>query len=412
MKVIQWSKSLQLVMILIILLGSTGCEIGTNVDVGVDAQTRQVLEDAIDELGNWPGQWETTLNSVVDQLGKIGSELAKDIRGEVQTLISASTQILQEAVFCQIDFIGIRAKQHMQYILHKFFPDSDPAVFTPVICTANPTVVQSNSTSQVEYSGFDFSYFRDHGTFNADLVYGDNGELIRANFGTVNVVSNYHIVVDIQGFDYTTIISSRHPSLVVQWNSDAIGGQSEVPINIVFTPTSPPPTVYVYELNYASGYEILAGGPNRGGGFASMACPSGYIITGLLGKKGDYITGIGLYCSLLRNDGMTGERISTKVYGNNGGVTWDGLMCPPNKALTGINGVYGGYVDKIQGICSYVANIENPGPSETGWAGETGADVNINTSSCDPGYFVTGIKIKWGDYIDGLTMICTQVVRR
>ncbi len=175
------------------------------------------------------------------------------------------------------------------------------------------------------------------------------------------------------------------------------------------TPT-PTAYVYVYELNHASSYEILAGGPNRGGGSASMACPSGYIITGLLGKKGDYITGIGLYCSLLRNDGMTGERISTKVYGNNGGVTWDSLMCPPDKALTGINGVYGGYVDRIQGICSYVANIDNPEPSETGWAGEGGAD--INTSSCDPGYFVTGIKIKWGDYIDGLTMICTQVVRR
>ena len=411
MNVIQWSKCSHFIMVVILLLGSTGCGVDANVNVGVDAQTRQVLEDAINELGNWPGQWETTLNSAVDKLGEVGSELAKDIRAEVQTLISASIQITQEAVFCQIDFIGIRAQQHMKYILHKFFPDSDPAVFTPVICTANPTVVQSNSTKQVAISGFDFYYFRDHGTFNADLVYGDNGDLIQTNFGTVNVVSNYHIEVDIQGFDYTPIISKRHPSLVVKWESASITGQSEIPINIVFTPTAPPPTIYVYELNYNHSYSRKAGGPDRGKSTYDIKCNPGYIVTGLHGYMGDYITGFGLYCSLLNSDGTIGPpRKTDEVYGNNGGTYWDAFVCSSNKALTTLNGTAWNYVDKIQGICTYVAYENDPEPFETGWIGE-GGDQEFE-GKCDSGDFVTGLSLKWGDYIDGLTMICTPVLKK
>jgi hypothetical protein len=170
------------------------------------------------------------------------------------------------------------------------------------------------------------------------------------------------------------------------------------------------PKESVYELDYNHSYPRFAGGANRGGGSDSIFCPSGYIATGLQGNKGDYITGLGLYCSPLNSDGTTGATSKTEVKGNNGGPYWDGLVCPPDKALTAINGVAGGYVDRIQGICTYVAYVDDTGSFETGWAGE-GGEVNFE-SPCDSDDYVTGLSIKWGDYIDGLTMICTPVLKQ
>ncbi len=227
------------------------------------------------------------------------------------------------------------------------------------------------------------------GIFTADLVYGDTGDLIRANFGTVNVVSNYHFVVNIQGYDYSTIIASRHPTLVVKWNSDTIEGQSEVPINIVSAPVSPTPEAFIYELNNADFYPLSAGGPDRGSSTASMACPLGFILTGLFGKKGEYITKIGLVCSPLNQDGTTGTKSSQVSQGNNGGHEWDDKDCPPNSAFAGIVGVYGSYVDRIQGVCKNITDESDT--MYTGWAGEGGSDEEEVT--CGEGYFVTGVKI-------------------
>jgi hypothetical protein len=407
MKTPLWSFVFKAFMILTMLTAATGCNL-PDLKVGVDDPTREVLEDAIDELGNWPGEWETTLNSVVDELGEVGSDLASDIRREVESLMRATIQTAQEASFCEVDFIGIRTKQHMQAILHSFFPeDSDPAVYTPIICTVNPTIVQSDSIGQVEYSGFDFLYFYETGTFSADLVYGDNGEVIKANFGTVNVTTNYHFTVDIQGYDYTPIDASRHPSLVVKWNSDTIEGQSAVPINIVPAVAPPPTTTTVYILNYMAFNEILAGGPNRGNGNARVDCPEGSIVTGLVGKKGEYITTIGLMCSPLNSDGSTGTRTTFDLWGTYGPHAWSGVECPTNSGLYGINGVYGGYVDRIQGVCRFITHEEDS--EYTGWAGEGGTDEDEKT--CSEGHYVTGIRIKWGNYIDGLTLICTQVIQ-
>jgi hypothetical protein len=123
--------------------------------------------------------------------------------------------------------------------------------------------------------------------------------------------------------------------------------------------------------------------------------------------KGDYITGIGLYCSWLNSDGTTGSVSTTEVRGNNGGTYWDNLVCPPNKALTKLSGTAWNYVDTIRGGCTYVDGSEY---SETGLEGEGG--TNYFDSPCPPGYFVTGLMIKWGDYIDGLTMICNQVLKK
>ncbi len=62
MKAYHFAKVIRFTLILACITASAGCNL-PSMKVGVDDATRRVLEDAIDELGNWPGEWETTLTA-------------------------------------------------------------------------------------------------------------------------------------------------------------------------------------------------------------------------------------------------------------------------------------------------------------------------------------------------------------
>jgi hypothetical protein len=236
-------KAISMKLALIVLIVS---QIAASCNVGVDEKTRHVLQDVILALDKQPDLWKDTLNGAIDELGIVGTRLAKTVAGEIRGVI----QTTEAAAFCAADFMGIRASQKIQEILYKYFPDSPPPVYVPVICTINPPVIDSSETQYVEYQGFDFYSFRETGTFSADLVYGEgNNEVIKPNFGKVRVETNYLIVVDIQTLGNVEIDASLNPQLILRWEDKVAKGKSEVMI-LVATPT---PILYDYKIVIATG---------------------------------------------------------------------------------------------------------------------------------------------------------------
>jgi len=121
-----------LICILASGLGMSSCS------VGVDTQTRQILERAITEIGNQPQRWETTLKSSIDELGRVGTQTAKDVLAEVSSVYNNALGQTLSATFCGFDFFGLRIQQKLQAILHKINPNAPAPTITPVVCTTNP----------------------------------------------------------------------------------------------------------------------------------------------------------------------------------------------------------------------------------------------------------------------------------
>ena len=116
---------------------------------------------------------------------------------------------------------------------------------------------------------------------------------------------------------------------------------------------------------------------------------------------------IGLQCSILNNDGTTGFTEDTKRLGGNGGVEFPPLLCPPNQVLVGIKGQAGKYIDQVYGIC---ASVDGSLKSETGFAGGSGGD-HFDSSVCQNGYVVTGFSGRFGQYVDQINVVCTEILK-
>ena len=95
----------------------------------------------------------------------------------------------------------------------------------------------------------------------------------------------------------------------------------------------------------------------------------------------------------------------TGIAGSSGKTTYE-LSCGSGRALVGIKGKAGSYIDRVQGVCAQI-NFDGSwqgSPTLTGSAGGSeGTDYNL---TCPSGYAVAGIKGKAASYIDQLFVLC------
>jgi hypothetical protein len=103
---------------------------------------------------------------------------------------------------------------------------------------------------------------------------------------------------------------------------------------------------------------------------------------------------------------------NTPVAGGSGGTSYS-LSCGSDKALVGIKGYAGSYIDGAFGVCAQInydgswqgSVSDTLGPG--GFAGRsTGNSFDL---TCPRGYAVTGIKGKAGSYIDQLKVRCGRL---
>jgi hypothetical protein len=378
-----WWKVLQLIVVLSLSVSLSACS--TPFDV---------LQNAIDELGLQPAKWEETLKGAIDEFGIVSIGVAHQIKSELESLMRQTIQTAQEASFCEADYIGARVQQLLQGIMYKHFPNrSTPPSYTPVICTVDPPIVQSNSPGQVQFSGFDFYQFRNSGDFTADLYL--NGDLSRERFGRISVETNYRLILDIQGANFSGISGSSTPQIILRWKSNDASnpsanqaeGKSEVPINIV----SEKPPVFTQECRWTS-YVSEENPP--------VNCASGYAVRGIA-CTGEYCDNMSLWCCSymigpdnIVTDGWTGyfsEERHDYTYTPTGSFVY-GLACNHD------------YCDNINLQYLFSNSLRYAGQCST--VGPV-SEENPNHIECGNDEFVAGMYCT-GDYCDNVSLYCCK----
>ncbi len=360
-----------------ILISTAGIESSckASVTAGLDAPTRQVLQNGIDQLGNQPGAWQTTMQNTIEKLGKIGTETAKQVLAEVQATFNGALGQMESATKCSLDFVGHRLQQRMQAILHKFDANAPAPAIVPVICTTDPaTHLVIGKNDFVTYYGYDFLEFRKTNAFSVDLQYA-NGAIVKKNFGTVAVPHNYELTVSLQGQQYPALVAAQGPQLVLKWSDQKVlgeGGTSE--LALLFPPPAIPPTAIPTTL------QIVTCGPFGGGGGGTFNEPFKTNPTGVRLSGGQFIDSIQV------------------LYATGPGSQWGGGGGGP----VAINFSVGEYV---QGLAirsgQYVDSISIQTNNRTlGPYGGTGGATNPMCGG--PGWQVIGIFGRSGQYLDAL----------
>ena len=213
--------------------------------VGVDDLTLQTVQNAIDELGRQPAQWQTTLENTITKLGQVGTQTAKEVLADVRSVYNGALGQTESTLFCSADFVGHRIQQRLQAIRHKINPQAPDVMIVPVVCSTNPDDhIQVGATQLVTYYGYDFLEFSRTHTFVVDLQYA-SGQIIAQNFGYVAIPHNYQLTIDIQATQYSNIDRSQGPQLVLKWGGQNVvseGAQSALPVILPTPIPTPTPT--------------------------------------------------------------------------------------------------------------------------------------------------------------------------
>jgi hypothetical protein len=135
-------------------------------------------------------------------------------------------------------------------------------------------------------------------------------------------------------------------------------------------------------------------GGGGGGGAVRIDVPAGNQGVGFAGRAGDYLDAIGLTCSplWLRPSGKT------DTYGGRGGSAFADTRIPQDARISAVYIWSGRYVDRIQ----LVYTLRDGSLFEGEVHGGSGGRRNV--FNLEPDEYITGISVRYGDYVDALTI--------
>jgi hypothetical protein len=365
-------KEIWPIVILVFVIMFSGC-----IQAGLDAQTQQTLQNAIDMLNNQPQAWQSTMQNTINTLSTDTSQTTKLVLADVQSTYTDALGTSGAEADCQEQYFGHRLANKLQEILHQYNNSVPGPTIVPVICITNPDHVDAGpnppQTQLLKYYGYDFMEFSKNDTFTADLEYG-SGEIVKQNFGFVDIPQNYEIELNIQGEAQTLASLDRNkgPSVVLRWGHQKVGndiGQSAIPVLIPPpTPIPPPPP------------QIVSCGPFGGGGGGSYSESFKTPPIGVLIRAGEYVDSIQMIYST-----GPGDR-----WGGGGGGSYP-INLNPGEYIQGIGIRSGQYVDSI----TIYTNLRTFGPYGGGGGGQ-------QPVCGGPGWQVIGIFGRGGQYVDAL----------
>lgn len=221
------SKKIIVIFLVLSMFSFFSCDTGgsgVDIGVGVDNATLNVLKDLIKALNEMPEKWEEVLINAIDELGKIGTEMATAVSKELQTLLI----LMQGTVMCSTDFIIDRVNTDVLAISHNYFPlFFDEPVYLPHICSTLPAGLVKGSDQVVIFSGYYFTKYT--GSFTADIEYGDGTGLVSGL--EVAITDDYTLSVNLQTISWSQYLWQTlpdSPQLILRWD----GGSSELFLSI------------------------------------------------------------------------------------------------------------------------------------------------------------------------------------
>lgn len=209
------------ICICMIICFSEGCNMETSVEI-------KDLDKLIEALKAWPDQWETTITDSINKYEEMNTDLSLRIAGELKSLIEETNMMIQESIFCTIDFVIDRAVTRIEGIKHDVLPlfFSEP-VYVPWVCSTVPDKISLDS-EMASFSGYNFKNYK--GKFIVNIEY-ESGEIIKDISTALLVKSDYTINIDLKSVNLRVIYMDpvKSPRLVLRWE----GGDSGILIQTI-----------------------------------------------------------------------------------------------------------------------------------------------------------------------------------
>jgi len=203
------------------------------------------------------------------------------------------------------------------------------------------------------------------------------------------------------------------------------------------------------------GYEAREfdfGGGSGGRRILDARCDRGFVAVGFHVRTGEFFNEVWLDCAPMRSDGSLGEeRRATPRAGSPGGRDIHDALCPPGRALLGLTGRTGASIDSASGMCGPIRGHEERRHDEDRRRDdrrddnrrdndrrendrrendrrdddrrrdrmELTAPVTIPRpggrpaeTACPPDSVLVGFRTRSGEWIDHLSILCSEVQRR
>lgn len=175
------------------------------------------------------------------------------------------------------------------------------------------------------------------------------------------------------------------------------------------------PTV-TYRLDPADSQFLTQHG-GGGGRLTALVCPSGSVMTGILGgDTGVTLTRIGIICRTLNADGTTGTDTTVPAVGGLADGSPFTESCDPNQVVVHLFGS----VATLSGGLVLVSSLGIACAPVAAWVEGTatvtrksvhGGPGSTFTDPCPPSYVVTQLNAETGSLVDRVQGVCTRVRR-
>ncbi|MFY9559071.1 MAG: hypothetical protein WAQ52_02450 [Terriglobales bacterium] len=170
------------------------------------------------------------------------------------------------------------------------------------------------------------------------------------------------------------------------------------------------------------------GGGSGGRPVPDARCDGGFVAVAFHVQTGEYFNQAWLDCVPMRSDGMLGEeRRTTARTGSAGGRDVQDAQCRPGKVLRGLKGRTGASIDEAIGVCSSLRELgdrgdqgdrrdrhdryDDPGTEMTNPVTIPRPAGRPAEAQCPSGSVLVGFRSRGGEWMDHLSILCSEVQR-
>lgn len=245
----------------LVLTTFTACDL-----FGADlTKAGMIVQSAIDALTNAPGNVEAVLSDTISQLNGYTDSTIQSADAAAKDVLASTAGIINATVQCQIDSLGLHARDALIYIKAKILEKTSPPPPTPWACITNPTTISITQHASAgpytvdapfEYAIYGFN-FRDQ-TTPVVSYYRTSGQVFVNNVVAAGLHTAYEIDLNLQTVDFSQAHTGDY--LKIAWsNGDTGSTRIDILLHSYHAPPPPPTRVQDFVLSVHANPGLFSG---------------------------------------------------------------------------------------------------------------------------------------------------------
>ncbi len=210
-----------------ICLNLIGCIDLGGVTNSIDKATN-IIDRGIDTIRTDSANWQTTLQGVANDLPK---EISEIIRTDAQNLATRSIAAAGIEFRCNVDFLGNRAIQALQWLKAKLLGGTPPAP-PPSFCQVAPDSIELSADparwSKVTLAGYDLDQKDPSGKPLEMFLLNAAGQKTPVPEDRIARTTHYQVTLNLGGFG-KQLLDTQASKIVVSW-ADKTDGYPQVAV--------------------------------------------------------------------------------------------------------------------------------------------------------------------------------------